>query len=159
MSIESIISEIIAREGPPTDDPLDKGGRTAYGISEKSNPEAWADGHVTEAEARDIYYRKYVISPGFDKVKDPGLRAQLVDFGVTSGPQLAIMKLQQIVGAEIDGVLGPQTHAAISKMHAEDISNHLTIARVRMIGRIVSKNPSQLKFLNGWLDRALQFIS
>lgn len=156
---DSIINDILKREGAATNDPLDKGGRTAFGISEKSNPEAWKDGKVTEDEARAIYEQKYVKGPKFDLITDPHLRAQLVDFGVTSGPQLVISKLQEILGVKVDGVIGAATLKAISAIHPEDLSNALVVTRVKMIGKIVVNNPSQLKFLNGWLNRALEFLS
>jgi lysozyme family protein len=155
---DDIITGILIREGPATNDPNDRGGRTAFGISEAANPEAWADGKVTEAEARAIYERKYVKIPGFDKIKDRQLRTQLIDFGVNSGPMVAIMKLQAIVGADVDGILGPQTLESVGLMIADEINSALVAERVKMIGRIVTKNPSQLRFLNGWLARAVQFL-
>jgi lysozyme family protein len=160
MPIEDVIGDIIEREGGSkvTNDPADGGGRTQYGISERSNPEAWADNKVTEEEARAIYVRKYVEGPHFDLVTDPLLRAQLIDFGVNSGPAVAIMKLQEILQVEVDGKLGPETLGALSQVHPDDINNLLAGSRVRMIGRIVQKNPSQLKFLSGWLNRATEFL-
>lgn len=157
-SVEEIITDIIKREGEKTDDPADRGGRTEFGISEAANPEAWADNKVTEAEARAIYEAKYVLGPKFDKILDPGLRAQLVDYGVNSGPMIAIMKLQEIVHEVVDGVLGPDTLHALSNYPPEYVNNRLVIARVKMIGRIISKNPTQVKYINGWLDRATQFL-
>jgi lysozyme family protein len=159
-SVDEIIEGVIEREGggKVTNDPVDKGGRTQYGISEKSNPAAWADGKVTADEARAIYLKKYVEGPGFDKVVDRQLQTQLIDFGVNSGPSIAIKKLQQVVGTEQDGVLGPETLAAVNSCHADDVNTSLVILRVKMIGQIVVKNPAQLRFLNGWLDRALQFL-
>lgn len=155
-----IIDDVIAREGGSkvTNNPADGGGRTQYGISERSNPEAWADGKVTAEEARAIYVKKYVEGPGFDKISDTQLRNQLIDFGVNSGPAVAISKLQAIVGVEVDGILGPETLAAISLLHPDDVCNSLVVARVKMICRIVQKNPNQLQFLLGWCDRALQFL-
>ena len=159
-SIESIITDILKREGAATNDPLDKGGRTTFGISEKANPEAWADGKVTEEEARAIYYRKYVTGPGFDKVQDSHLQAQLIDFGVNSGPQLAIMRLQEIVGVTVDGILGVNTLAKVAEtIDTRLLNNRFVASRVKMFGRIVNKNPSQLKFLSGWLNRALEFLN
>lgn len=155
-TVSDIISNEIKIEGAPTNDPADKGGRTAFGISEKSNPSAWANGAPTEAMARAIYQQKYVTGPGFDKIEDSGLQSQLVDYGVNSGPMIAIQKLQAIVGVEVDGVLGPATLAAIPSF--PNLNNLLVGARIRMIGKIVQKNPSQLKYLEGWLDRALQFV-
>lgn len=152
---KDIIDDILRREGAPTNDKTDRGGRTAFGISEKSNPEAWKDGRVTEDEARAIYTRKY-LKP-FELVKEFPFYEQAVDFGVNSGPPLAITKIQEIVGAEVDGILGPDTVAKVSSYEG-DLNKELAKSRIRMIGRLVSKNPSQLKYINGWLNRALEFI-
>jgi lysozyme family protein len=162
--IHDIISDILVREGGSkvTNDPSDSGGRTQYGIAERSNPGAWFDGKVTEEEARAIYTTKYVVAPGFDKVPDPQLQAQLVDFGVNSGPFIATQKLQEILKVSADGKLGPMTLAALCNVAFQHpsgwVNNQLVAARVKMFGKIVVKNPSQLKFLNGWLNRALEFI-
>ena len=156
---DEIIADVIERESEKeTNDPDDKGGRTKYGISEKANPEAWADGQVTKDEAQAIYARKYITGPGFDKVVDFHLRAQLVDFGVNSGPAVAIMKLQEILRVDVDGVIGPQTLTKLATVHPEAVSNGLVAARIRMICRIVKRDPSQLKYLAGWIDRALEFL-
>lgn len=154
--IEEVIGQVMRREGGvvTTNDPLDGGGRTQFGIAEVSNPVPWVDGKVTEEEARAIYLRKYVEWPKFNLITDPNLFAQLVDFGVTSGPQLAIMKLQAIVGVEVDGVLGPKTLTAITP----STNNELVKSRIKMIARLVKNNPSQLKFLEGWIGRALEFL-
>lgn len=160
-SNDEIITSVEQREGGAkvTDDPLDLGGKTQWGISEKSNPEAWKDGRVTESEARAIYMQKYLVGPGFDKVNDPTLRAQLVDFGVNSGPMVAIQKLQAILDVKIDGILGPKSIQAINAGDARKMGNYLVVARVRMICNLTAKNPSQVKFLVGLVDRAFQFLS
>lgn len=157
---DAIIDDIIRREGGSTvtNDPADRGGRTQYGIAERSHPSAWVDGKVTLEEARDIYRQRYLEAPGFGKIEDPRLRAQLVDFGVNSGPGVAIQKLQEILKVDVDGVLGPKTLTAIAAYDPNLLNNKLALARVRMIGRIVNKNPSQAKWLNGWLERALSFL-
>lgn len=154
------IDDILRREGfeIKTHDPLDHGGRTQYGISEKSNPQAWADGKVTEEEARAIYLRKYVNGPRLYLITDQKLRDQLIDFGVNSGPQLAIQKLQLVLGVDADGIIGEETLKAIGEVNPTRLNALLMAERIKMIGRIVHKNPSQLKFLNGWLNRALEFI-
>lgn len=154
----TVIDDILKREGPPSNHPADKGGRTAFGISERNFPDAWKDGKVTEEEARAIYDMKFVKGPGFDKVPDKRLREQLIDYGVNSGPMVAIQKLQDILKVPVDGILGPATLTALASVHPDDANSLLVVARVKMIGQIVSKNPSQVKFLNGWLNRALEFI-
>ena len=157
-NIDAIISDILKREGGYSNDPHDTGGRTNFGIAEASNPEAWADGIVTEAEARAIYRKKYVEEPGFHHIHDAHLMAQCVDFGVNSGPAVAIKKLQDILGVEPDGVIGNATLTALSNADARHVNNQLVVARVKMIGKIVVKTPSQLRFLNGWLNRALDWL-
>jgi lysozyme family protein len=157
-SVADTVGDVIKREGPDTNDSLDKGGRTSHGISEKANPEAWKDGKVTEAEARAIYEAKYVKAPHFDTVPDAHLRSHLIDFGVVSGPMIAIQKLQDILHVKADGILGPVTLDALSQQDAVKVNNQLVAARVRLIGRIVSRTVNQVRFLNGWLDRALQFL-
>jgi lysozyme family protein len=154
------IDRILVNEGGSkvTNDPVDGGGRTQYGISEKSNPGAWADGVVTEAEARAIYQKKYVDAPGFNKIDDKQLRTQLIDFGVNSGPAIAIQKLQSILNVTQDGILGRNTLESLALCHSEDINNLLVGERCKMIANIVSKNPSQVKFLVGWINRAVDFL-
>lgn len=158
---KDIIGDILKREGSGivSNDPLDKGGRTQYGISERSNPEAWVDNHVTEAEARAIYETKYLHNTHIDQINDLNLRAQLLDWTVNSGPYVAIAGLQRILALPEDGILGPKTLGLVNKADAKLLGNLLVAERVKMIGRVVVRNPSQLKFISGWLNRALEFLS
>jgi lysozyme family protein len=156
----TIIDAIIKAEGGDreTNDPLDKGGRTKFGLSEHSNPEVWADGDVTLAEARETYFKKYVVGPGFDKITDPKLQHQLVDFGVNSGPFVAVQRLQEALHVPTDGKLGPKTLDALAKADSRAINNALVESRVKLLCKICVKNPSQLKFLSGWVNRAFEFL-
>lgn len=153
-----IIDDIEKREGPDSNNPADHGGPTSHGISKAANPDLWIDGPPTEAQSRARYEARYLHSPGFDKVEDSRLRAQLVDYGVNSGPAVAIMKLQAILKVEADGVLGPKTLVALGREDQRWLNNQLVGARVRMLGKIVTRDKSQLTFINGWLDRACSFI-
>ena len=161
-SLDDIVSDVIEREGGSavTNRPNDPGGRTQYGISERSNPKAWLDGKVTEQEAKEIYLSKYVVWPKFHQIPatHTQLQAQLIDYGVHSGPQLAIQKLQMILNVEVDGVIGPRTLLAIRGCDPRILNNRLVVERVKMIGRVVQKNPGQLSDLSGFLNRALSFI-
>lgn len=160
-NIDDVITEIEQDEGGDklTNDPADGGGRTQYGIAEKSNPQAWADGKVTETEARDIYKNKYFIGPGFDKIPYTPLQAQLTDYGVTSGPAIAISKLQGVLGILVDGKIGPGTlDAVIHYPNPVKLNNLLVGERIKMIAKIIVRDPSQIKFLSGWINRALEFL-
>ena len=157
-SVSDTIDGVIKREGPPTNDPKDLGGRTQLGISEKANPEAWKDGVVTPEEARAIYEAKYFNGPGFNKIPDAHLASQLTDFGVVSGPSIAIQKLQEILKVNVDGILGVDTLAALATKDPKIVNNQLVVERVKLIGRIVAKNVTQTRFLLGWLVRATDWL-
>jgi len=157
--IDKIIDAVIKAEGgsKATNDPVDKGGRTQYGISEKSNPEAWADDKVTEEEARAIYRNKYLDGPGFSRLLDHRLQRFLVDWGVISGPDIVIKYLQRAIGVKDDGVIGDKTTERANSLDAGVLVNKLIDERIKMMCRIVQKTPSQLKYLMGWVNRALEF--
>ena len=160
-NFEKIITDVIKAEGGAkvTNDPLDKGGRTQYGISERSNPQAWLDGKVTEEEARQIYAQKYVIWPRFNQIPESHalVQRQLIDYGVPSGPMIAIQKLQRVLGLPEDGVIGPKTLAALIIRDPKEVNNRLVLERLLMNARICKKDPSQLKYIEGWNLRAISF--
>lgn len=162
------VDDIIRREGgaTTTDDPDDSGGKTQFGISEQSYPEAWADGKVTRDEARAIYLRDFVLP--FEGIEDITLLHQLVDMGVPSSPKQAIKTLQQIVGAEIDGELGPQTLGKIKsfpggKLFGLDVPGSVLLnlafrdARTLFYAALAKRRPKDLKFLLGWIRRTQEF--
>lgn len=157
-NVDQIITEIIQREGGFTNHPNDRGGRTIYGISERAHPEVWVNGPPSEAQARMIYHYIYVQVPKFDQIRDPSLQAQLVDYGVHSGPTLATMKLQHILGVEEDGVLGPITLGAVENVEPIWLNNRLMVERLKMVGRIVARDKSQAVWASGWLNRIVEFM-
>ena len=163
-SHSDIIKAILKREDPSglgvvTNDPADTGGLTQFGLTKRDNPAEWADGKVTSDEAYHAYERKYLHGPGYAKIPSTHRRilGQLVDFGVNSGPGVATKKLQEILGVETDGVFGEETLAALIQRNDAEVNNKLVQARVKMICKIVKANPSQLKWLNGWVNRAFEF--
>lgn len=167
-AFRALIDRILRREGGDraTNDPADSGGRTRFGISEQANPEAWADGIVTRAEAQGIYYDRYILAEKFDRIADPWLREQVVDFGVTSGPDTACRLLQKVVGAKIDGSLGAQTIAAIDAFPDGVICGEplpgrvlVTLAFAKARGeyyiRLAARRPKDIKWVWGWCVRTL----
>lgn len=164
--IDNIIDEVIRAEGPRTSDPVDSGGDTEFGISKNAHPEAWADGHVTRDEARAIYLREYVLP--FEGIADELLLHQLVDAAVMSSATTVIGILQQLVGVATDGVIGPKTLAAVTNYPAGELFGvkvpgfvllNLAFrnARVVLYAGIAKRRPKDLKFLLGWIHRALEF--
>lgn len=159
-TVADIIDEIISNEGGAreTDDPSDEGGRTIYGISERANPLAWANGPPSYANARAIYEQQYILTPHFDLIPFIPLRDQLIDWGVTSGPHTAVVALQHILQVDRDGELGPATIAALATRDAKEVNNLLVAQRELFYRQVAANTFTNRKFLKGWLARAHRFL-
>jgi lysozyme family protein len=163
---DDIIAGVLAREGGYSNRAADSGGPTNFGITlaalQNWRGDSALTAHdvraLTRAEAQAIYRQEYIIKPGFDRIPDPHLRAHVVDFGVTSGPATAARMLQRVVGASPDGVLGPQTLAAIAALGATRVSNRLMLERIRLSGKIAQRRPKDIVHLGGWLNRCIGFF-
>lgn len=167
--MSDLIDEIIRREGgdKETNDPLDSGGRTKYGISERAHPEAWADGTVTYPEARNIYEKIYILAEKFHLLPE-FLKHQVVDHGVPSGPDTSARILQQVLGVPVDGNIGPATLAAVAsypdgKLFGVEVPGRVLLnlafrdARILHYATIAKRRPKDLKYLLGWIKRAQEF--
>lgn len=153
------VTEIIRKEGEESNDPTDHGGHTIKGISQRSNPDLFENGKVpNDAAIQQRYVDRYINGPGFARIPEVRLREQLIDFGVNSGPAIAIQALQRSLGVKVDGVLGPDTLHAIESCDGRLLNNAVVGERIMLIARICKKDPSQLVYINGWLKRALSFL-
>jgi lysozyme family protein len=116
---------------------------------------------LTLAEARQIL--RWRIDAAltrwhFDRIAYEPLRLQLLDFAWNSGEGLAVRQLQRAVRlpeADVDGILGPQTLAALARHDAALVHNALAAQRARMVqtSRKIAK-----KFKGGVIARALSFV-
>ena len=150
-----MIDRIIAREGGDkiTNDPLDPGGITKYGISQSAYPDLDI-ANLTYEQAKDIYIRDYYIGRRIHLLPSE-LQEMVMDFGVHSGPETSISYLQKITGVARDGKIGPKTLGAIANLKPADILRALTRERVIFLSKQVVNKPSKLKYLVGWLTRVM----
>ena len=159
--IDRILDLILSREGGWADHPQDHGGPTHMGITLPTlttwlapQPATVDDlRQLSRDEAREIYADLYVAKPGYDKIDDAALRAQVVDAGVLHGTGWATRCLQLVADVAVDGILGPISLAAVNS--SEGLGEKFFSRRIRKIGRIAQADRSQLPFLVGWLDRAV----
>ncbi|SFL93699.1 glycoside hydrolase family 108 protein [Nitrosomonas communis] len=165
--VETIIDDIIRREGNFINHPNDRGGPTKYGITAKTLG-GWLHlgrlatseevAVLTEAEAREIYRHQYIVEPGFDAITHPALQALLVDSGVHSDPRTAVHWLQTALSVVADGVIGPKTLAAIAATDQNKLYRKVLAARVRHLGRLITNDPKQSVFAAGWMNRMAEFV-
>jgi lysozyme family protein len=167
MTDDDIINAVIEREGGFVNDPTDRGGATKFGIT-AATLGAWRGyGHaalveevrqLSVHEAREIYRQQYIVKPGFAAIDDDGLRAQLVDDAVLSGPRAAITTLQIALGVKPDGILGPVTVAAANQATVASLRTKLVVGRALRLARIVQRDSTQSRFIVGWLQRTFGFL-
>ena len=168
-----IVEEILNREGwngPTFFQSGDRGGRTAWGISEKAHPDEWRNGPPSRERARAIYIAEYVTP--WIWIHDDRLRALLVDWSVTSGHGNVTRGLQGAVKADVDGELGPETMrltlaainagrpvlADVIRARAE-FHMRTALDEPRMRQLLSVGQPMQAKWLRGWIRRTLEFVA
>lgn len=144
---------VLICEGREVNHPEDLGGRTDYGIAQHFHPQEWADGQVTEAEARGVYTRDYWQAGRCHEL--PLLQGLLLFDLLIQHPPAAAAKLwQQILGGiKVDGTIGPKTVAAAQAAHPPRLVERYFPRRAVHYLDIARANTSQLAFIQGWMGR------
>ena len=132
-------------------DPDDTGSETKFGIAKTSNPGVNIQ-KMSWAMAKTIYQIKYWNIGKCDKLP-PTLAFAHFDACVNHGPKKAIQLLQRAVGVVDDGDLGPATLKAVTSKPVKEVLVSMLNERRKFFNDIVKKNPTQQKFLRGWLNR------
>ena len=73
--------------------------------------------------------------------------------------QEAINEVEPNAELRVDGVLGPNTLEALSGLDEWFMSQWLVRKRVDFMVDIVQRRPEQIKFLGGWVTRAMAFLT
>lgn len=171
MTIDEIIDDVIEREGKTyTNDPADPGGPTKYGVtwhdlSEYLGRPCTAEDvqNLDEQTAHTILKNKYVAPWQF--IWYMPLRILMIDTSVLHGIAGAKKILQRALGVEDDGDIGPLTMNAFKQANQWLLSQRVLGERILSeVGIAIAtvppeiKNTTSLKFLKGWVNRALQFL-
>lgn len=143
------LKTVLRYEGGKVDDPRDPGGRTAYGITQrtydawrgKPGKDVWT---ITQDEVAAIYKQNYWDKISGDDLPD-GVDMATFDFAVNSGVSRAAKYLQSTVGVTQDGVIGPKTVLACKTY----VANQLTDKRLGFLKGL----PTWSTFGRGWANR------
>lgn len=132
--------------------PGDPGGGTKFGISQRAYPKLDIE-NLTLAEAHEIYVRDYWNKIHADSVHDPKIAWKLFDISVNSGVLGAVTVVARAI-AKIDTPLD-ESIALLNNMDSRVAMDRIMLAQIRRYVTIVSSNATKIKFLLGWLRRAL----
>lgn len=143
-----------------TNDPDDRGGATRFGIIQREYDSyrrrrglpARSVEFITRDEVREIYQHEYWQAVQGNRLPTP-LDIVMFDTGVLMGVGRAIRFLQQSLGVTVNGIIGSETLNALSGADSSAIADEFLSRREAFLHRIVERNPSQEKFLRGWLNR------
>lgn len=169
---EKIVARTLEKEGGLVDDPADVGGITKYGISFRflnSLPLGDADidgsGSVDADDIRaitqdkaSILYKKYFYDKlSFAPNASIRLKWKIFDIAVNMGVIAATKILQRALGVKDDGKFGPYTFEAFVNQagNEELLLRRIAMEQMAVYAGIVRNRPSNIKFLPGWIHRAL----
>lgn len=104
-----------------------------------------------------IFKLKYWDRVQADRIKSDAIAATLVSWAWGSGANRAVRMMQDVVGAKVDGIIGSQTLSLINKSDESELFDKCIKKRKDFFEYISRKNPKNLKFLKGWLNRLKEF--
>jgi lysozyme family protein len=153
---------MLKHEGGYVNDSADPGGETRYGISKRSYPNLNIK-DLTLDQAREIYHRDFWIKAKCEDIVDENTAIKFFDLTVHAGILQATKLIQRALrsaGQNVveDGVIGSITLAAINKADPTDLLAALKSEAAGFYRLIASTNPSQQRFVEGWLWRAYDIV-
>jgi lysozyme family protein len=153
---------MLGSEGGFSDDPRDNGnklpdgrlGSTMLGVTQY-NWEAWSGHQVTHEQMKKLkpedvkpfYRKKFWDACRCDDLPD-GIDYLVFDFSVNAGVGRGAKTLQSVVGATVDGAIGPLTLAAVAKQSEKELIDSFSAAKLDFY--LGLNNPT---YEAGWLNR------
>ena len=151
MTFDEAFEILIGHEGGYSNNPHDPGGETMWGVTLRV---ARAHGYygpmrdMPRDVAKDIYRRSYWSPIRADDLPE-AVRFDAFDTAVNSGVEQSAKFLQRAVGVTDDGIIGPQTLAAVRAADPQLIDKRFNGHRLRFMADL-KVWPT---FARGWARR------
>lgn len=157
--ITPFVAWIKSWEGGYVNKANDKGGPTNKGVTLATFRAVYGSNktiddlkRLTDQQWEHIFRTKFWDRWKADQIKDINVAFFLVQWVWGSGVW-GIKNPQKVLGVKVDGVVGPETIAAINAQNGRDLFEALKKEKRAYLNRICVSTPSNRDFLKGWLKR------
>lgn len=152
---------LLHHEGGTNVDPVDRGGLTKYGISQRTYPNLDI-ANLTVQDAFVIYERDFWNKLYCNELP-PMLSGAMFDSAVNCGLPSAVkwaQKAANALGAHlvVDGLVGPKTVRALSQVPPEQIVMVFLSYRLDRYIYLIKRYPKQIKYIRGWTRRVSELM-
>lgn len=168
---EDAIGTVLAHEGGFSDDPVDPGGATNYGVSLRFLRDAGIDlnqdGVIDERDVRSMTVEQAVAvyrSEWWEPLQLGAIAVQVVatkifDAAVNMGSGTVVRMVQQCLSRlgvmlAVDGRMGPQTLGALNHVDHEWFLTEFRAALAARYRYLIEQHPQLARFRLGWMRRA-----
>jgi lysozyme family protein len=183
LSLSTIIIAVFAVEGGYVNDPVDPGGATNHGITERVAREHGFTGNMRDLPktcevegqvcAESIYREDYIDKPGFTPLVyiDPAVGEEVIDTAVNMGPARPSRYFQRALNdvcgtfVAVDGKIGPSTVGSwlicrLDKGPAVCVAmlDALDRQQEAEYDRLVRVNPALQRFRRGWQNHRINNV-
>lgn len=147
-----------------TNDPDDKGGLTYAGITRKNFPEwsGWAlidrGEAVPERLVCDFYRDGFWLAISGPQIVNQRIATSLFSFAVNAGVRTAVKRAQEALWLPADGVIGVVTLFALNTADPALFLARFALVKIAKYRDICTADPTQKKFLLGWINRTLSEV-
>lgn len=157
---DAAVGPVLEHEKGYVNHPDDRGGPTNYGITQATlsrylkRPASIDDVRLMPlSTAKTIYRGDYWAAIRGDQIQSQLVANHCLDMCVLRGVGAAPKAIQTVLGVKVDGVLGPVSLAALNQNSSSRFLLGFYRVCAKAFAGIAAANPTQLVFLNGWLNR------
>ncbi len=168
-----LVPFILRWEGGWADDKDDKGGKTNRGITINTykalskkllhqEPTMANFRQLTKAQAALFVKYFWDKSTANNRVRSQKIAEAITTWRWGSG-SYGLKEFQRLLNRKyhanlkVDGVIGRNTVAKINAINPDHLFNDMLQARKAFFERLARRDPSQMKFLKGWMNRLVSF--